>query len=48
MLGISVWLAAKHAINQLNPDRLAKLSLPATCEANLICITETIESMAPA
>ncbi len=46
MLGISVWLAAKHAINQLNRDRLTKLALPATSEANLTCMTETIESMA--
>jgi xanthine dehydrogenase large subunit len=48
MLGISVWLAAKHAINQLNRDRLINLSLPATCEANLTCMTETIQSMANA
>ncbi len=46
MLGISVWLAAKHAINQLNREELIKLSLPATCEANLLCISETIQSMA--
>ncbi len=48
MLGISVWLAAKHAINQLNRDRLANLSLPATCQANLTCISEIVRSMAPA
>lgn len=48
MLGISVWLAAKHAINQLTPDRPINLSLPATCEANLVCMTETIQSLANA
>ena len=44
MLSISVWLAAKHAINQLNRDELAELSLPATCEANLTCITKLLKS----
>ncbi len=48
MLGISVWLAAKHAINQLNRDELAKLSLPATCEANLMCITRLPKAIASA
>lgn len=38
MLAISVWLAAKHAIGQLDPKRPARLALPATCEANLACI----------
>jgi xanthine dehydrogenase large subunit len=42
MLAISVWLAAKHAINQLNRDKLARLSLPATCEANLTCLTRLL------
>jgi xanthine dehydrogenase large subunit len=48
MLGISVWLAAKHAINQLNRDEFAKLSLPATCEANLMCITQLAKATASA
>jgi xanthine dehydrogenase large subunit len=48
MLGISVWLAAKHAINQLNRDESAQLSLPATCEANLMCMTRLAKATASA
>jgi hypothetical protein len=43
-LAISVWLAAKHAINQLNRDELARRSLPATREANLTCLTRLVEA----
>lgn len=44
MLGISVWLAAKHALSQLNAISQVEgspvdLALPATCEAILKCIT---------
>ncbi len=39
MLGISVWLAAKHAVSQINRSEPAELALPATCEANLTCMT---------
>ncbi len=48
MLGISVWLAAKHAINQLNHTKVAQLSLPATCEANLMCMTRIAKATASA
>jgi xanthine dehydrogenase large subunit len=42
MLAISVWLAAKHALNQLNRNEPARLALPATCEANLACMTKLL------
>lgn len=44
MLGISAWLAAKHAISHLS-DGPVDLALPATCEANLMCITEISQGL---
>ncbi|QDU90750.1 Aldehyde oxidoreductase [Pirellulimonas nuda] len=40
MLGIAVWLAAKHAMSQASPGKIAKLKLPATGEECLMCLTE--------
>lgn len=47
MLGLSVWLAAKHAINQINRDQPVSLSVPATCEANLMCLTQLAKATVP-
>ena len=38
MLGISTWLAAKHAMSFADADKVRKLRLPATCEENLLCM----------
>jgi xanthine dehydrogenase large subunit len=40
MLGISVWLAAQDAIWRVSPGVPVSLSIPATGEANLRCLTE--------
>lgn len=40
MLGISVWLAAKHAMSQAAPAQIANLKLPATGEECLLCLAE--------
>lgn len=39
MLGIAPWLAAKHAMSFVAPDRVADLRLPATSEQILMCMT---------
>ena len=45
MLGISPWLAAKHAMSFLNPYEIADLPLPATNEANLMCMTRMVSEV---
>jgi len=42
MLGIAPWLAVKHAMSFINPDRIPNLPVPATGEANLMCMTELL------
>jgi xanthine dehydrogenase large subunit len=44
MLGISVWLAIKHALSSIHPTRLPQLSIPATNDAILPAMTELSES----
>jgi xanthine dehydrogenase large subunit len=39
LLGISAWLAAKHALSFINPRLIPNLKLPATNEQNLMCLT---------
>ncbi len=43
MLGISPWLAVKHAMSFINSPRIAELPLPATNEANLMCMTGLLD-----
>lgn len=42
MLGISVWLAAKHAMSQIAPEQIADLKLPATNEECLLCLSNLV------
>ena len=44
MLGIAPWLAAKNAMSYLNPETIADLALPATGEANLLCMMRLASS----
>ena len=39
MLGIAPWLAVKHALSFVAPQRIADLHLPATSEETLMCLT---------
>ncbi len=45
MLGLSVWLAACDAIWRLNSGSPVCLTIPATAEANLLCITHRARSL---
>ncbi len=40
MLGISVWLAVKHALSQVSSSRLPRLAIPATNDAVMTALTE--------
>jgi len=42
MLGISVWLAAQDAIWRLTQGEPVNMSLPATAEANLMCMMDRV------
>jgi xanthine dehydrogenase large subunit len=42
MLGISAWLAIKHALSFVNPARVPPLKLPATNEETLLCLTDLV------
>ncbi len=48
MLGLSVWLAAKQAINSIDPHELVALSVPATCEEILMSMTRLAKAAATA
>jgi len=39
MLGISPWLAVKHAMSFVKSDQIAELRVPATSEETLMCMT---------
>ena len=44
MLGLAVWLAARHALSFASGDKAVELAIPATSEELLIRMTEFSKS----
>jgi len=47
MLGLAVWLAARHAMSVIADGKAVDLAIPATGEQLLMCLTELAQSSAP-